>query len=226
MTSHSGSYEKSLILNCDDGLELGFIPSSNVEIVRKFDSWLLGLVLSSMLSSYFSKLSVRINMQVVGFVVPNHLSVILAYVLQWLFFPDELNANVDESVYIGILVFAIIPFVLLFTHLWTSDYMIYPLERDVFVLPSYRAIFTPTASLLNRTIVELPNEWMNIKLRDAESTNNTVAEAISSLGRKIFGRRSSSSPAELWSVKRKRNSYDKSARWLNGPRLHILAFGG
>jgi len=100
--------------------------------------------------------------------------------------------------------------------------MVYPLERNVFVFPSYKPVFTPTFSLLNRRIVEVEDEWMNIRLKDAEKTTNTIAEQFTKFRKKLFGRQSLESPNALWKLKRKRNSYDKSTRWLTGQKVPMI----
>lgn len=208
---------------CDN--ELAFSPimhGNNVnKTVSSFDKWLIAFILSSMTSSYCSKLSVRINMQIVGFVIPNLMSVIIAYLVQWLALKDD-DANIDDAVYLGILIFGFIPYTLMFTHLWTDDYMVYPLERNVFIFPSYKAVFTPTFSLLNRRIIEITEELENIRLKDAESSSNMLMEQLKKIWQTIFPTQSKNGSEDQWKLKRKRNSYDKSTRWLNGQKVPMI----
>ena len=99
-------------------------------------------------------------------------------------YSDEGKENTYASVdlIVMILGFGLFPFVLLFSHLWTNDYMIYPLERNVFVYPSFRSIFTPTFTLLNRRVIEISDEWTNIRLKDVEETDSSKKAPMSGTG--------------------------------------------
>ena len=52
----------------------------------------------------------------------------------------------------------LLTFISLTTHVWTSKAWTYPLERDVFVLPGFRIIYTGLYNLLNRRVVDLEEE--------------------------------------------------------------------
>ena len=57
----------------------------------------------------------------------------------------------------------LLTFISLTTHVWTSKAWTYPLERDVFVLPGFRIIYTGLYNLLNRRVVDLEEELQELQ---------------------------------------------------------------
>lgn len=128
------------------------------------------------------------------------------------------DTETDHGIYVGILIFGLIPYVLLFTHLWSNDYMVYPLERQIFLFPIYKPLFTPTFTLLNRRILEVSDEIHNIKLKNGEDSENIFLKKyqdVKRLSMQYFAK----SPLDQMEEERKkkaenkkRNTYDKSQK--------------
>ena len=68
-----------------------------------------------------------------------------------------------------VLAFGMVSMVLLTSYIWTNESWIYPLERDVFVLPSYRSIATPLMTLLNRRSIDLEKELQSEEFKKYNS---------------------------------------------------------
>ena len=64
--------------------------------------------------------------------------------------------------------FAMIPLILVATHLWSNDYFPYQLERNLFINFGYKPIFTSTLTALNRRLIDIEDECKNMNLRDGD----------------------------------------------------------
>ena len=74
---------------------------------------------------------------------------------------------------------------------------------------------------MNRIIIEVEDEWMNIRLKNAEKTQNLIAEGFGRL-RKSISKKTPETPQEVFNLTRKRNSYDKSTKWYNGQKVPMI----
>ena len=127
---------------------------------------------SAGVSSYCFKLAVRVNVQVACAYLPTFFSTLLAFILSDL---DNMNAVWS---YTASYILALLPLLLLTTHLLTDSYGLYQLERDLFINLSFRPISTPIFSLLNRRILEHDDECLNIILQDAEEASSNTEDNI------------------------------------------------
>ena len=62
----------------------------------------------------------------------------------------------------------VIPVILLTTHLWSNDYYPYQLEHHLFINFSFKSIFTSTFSMLNRRLIDLEQEYININMSNID----------------------------------------------------------
>jgi len=75
------------------------------------------------------------------------------------FFPESAEPNNTALVlYFIILGLGTLSLGVLTSYIWNNESWTYPLERDVFVLPSYRPLATSVFTLLNRRTIDLEKE--------------------------------------------------------------------
>ena len=137
----------------------------------QFDLWFIVWAGSTPLCSFLSKASVRMSLQNSGLSLPSFvgpvISLALILILEntagpipwWGKFDHEMILNsTNISITVGIFLTGLISFALLTHYTWFDTSWVYPLERDVFVLPSYRPMFTTVFTLLNRRTLDLEAE--------------------------------------------------------------------
>jgi len=162
--------------NCDCG---SFDDFWNHKSPKCFSMWIWIFGISSAVTSYFQKVSVRVDLQIAGFAIPGIVGPIIGKLsaldsISIIFLAlvgvaiadmikesnaDELYAvSAKEIIPIVIGAIGALSFGFLTHYVWHPESWIYPLERDVFMLPSYRPVGTSTFTLLNRRTVDIEAE--------------------------------------------------------------------
>ena len=227
--------------------ELATDGNGNYSDAGLMDFWIWMFVVSSTFASYVGKVSVRVDLQRIGFAVPGFLGPILAVVVTFIFdvlsytaykqevpsepetfdpkykwdlskkhypiwgYNDYRLGNSDRAIdyanpakvndIIIMLILngcGLVSFISLTTHVWTSKAWTYPLERDVFVLPGFRIIYTSLYNLLNRRVVDLEEELQELqKDRFGESARKSrVTQNL--LGRNTMSKSAGSKRTTIW----------------------------
>jgi len=120
------------------------------------------------MTSYLSKVSSRINIQLFGFVFPSVFGSLFGLILtDFVATPGSADAS-SAALYLPSYLLGVIPLILLTSHLWSDDYFPYQLERQLFIYFSYKSIFTSTFAMLNRRLIDLEQEFTNINLSNVD----------------------------------------------------------
>ena len=197
------------------------VPCSEPGCELSLNTAVFRLAITTPLLSYFSKTAVRINTQMLGCYLPNLTGLVAAFCV--------LASRENSWEMIVPFLIGLFQLFVLTTHLLDDDYLVYPLERKVFDFASYSPLFTNTALLLNRKVVEIEEEVKNILLKDAEENSHFLISKCQKLFGNVknkamdtLGKRKTHEEGEFGQSNMKRFSYDKSYRWSSGQRVPLI----